>query len=419
MNQASVVRIHLGTLRRLTLGLTYFRDWSVPQLKSIEPGCRTVLAPVPTLLLQLNGLEPFAYFLIRGEVQLQNAQDETRVLRAGELDAGFPIAQQRPCPVRVIALPGAELLRVESSKLRSQQVGRAPVRFFAAEEAQDAPWRDHPLVLRLIRQAQDGTLALPSMPAVALRVRQAMGREEVRMDDLVNIINTDPAMVTRLLKVANSALLGAQTPCETVKSALLRLGLDKSHSIVTSLLARDLFSARTASVKNFMARRWQHAIDMAALCAVLARLTPGLQPERALLVGLLHEIGALPLIRMAEAYPDLTHDSDLLRDILTHLTPELSMRALEEWGFHTDFISAAQHQHHWFRDHDGAADYTDVLLIAHLHALVHARAQLHLPRIDEVPAFSRLALGQLTPDLSLQVLDEARQQIQEWKALLI
>lgn len=418
MSQAAVVPVHMGTLRRLTLALPYFRDWSVPQLKAIEPGCRSVVVSVPTVLLQFNGLEPFAYFLLRGEVQLQDANGATRQLRAGDLDAGFPIARQRNQPLQLTALPGAELLRIEASKLRSHQLSHTPVRYFAAEEALDAPWREHPLVVRVIRQAQEGSLALPAIPGIALRVQRALAKTNVRTDEIVSIINADPAIVARLLKVANSALFGAQIPCETVKSALLRLGMEKSRNLVTSLLARDLFSARSSTLKNLMLQRWRHAIDIAALCTVLAKLTPGLQPERAMLVGLLHEIGALPLIRMTDAHPDLLGDPATLRDIFTHLTPELSAMVLEGWGFEADFITAAQHQQHWFRDHDGKADYTDVLLIAHLHALVHERAQLHLPRIDEVPAFEKLALGQLTPDLSLQVLDEARQQIQELKSLL-
>jgi hypothetical protein len=58
------------------------------------------------------------------------------------------------------------------------------------------------------------------------------------------------------------------------------------------------------------------------------------------------------------------------------------------------------------------------LQIAHLHGLVQQRSELQLPRIDEIPAFHKLALGQLTPHLSLQVLEEARQQIDELKSLL-
>lgn len=418
MNQASVVPIQVGSLRRLTRALPYFSDWSGSQLKSIETACRAVMVTTPTMLLQLNGLEPFAYFLLRGDVQLQDGAGTIRTLRAGETDAGFPLTRQKDRPLQLTALPGAELLRIETSKLRSHQVRRKPARYCIPDDAPDAPWRGHPLVVELIHQAETGSLALPAIPGIALRVQRALAKDATRTDEIVAIISADPAITARLLKVANSAFFGMHTQCETVKAALLRLGMEKSRNLVTSLLLRDLFSSRHAALKKLMLQRWRHAIDIAALCAVLARLTPGLQPERAMLVGLLHEIGALPIIRLAESHPDLLADSATLLDILTHLTPELSAMALEGWGFEPEFITAAQHQHQWFRDHEGTADYTDVLQIAHLHGLVHQRAELQLPRIDEIPAFHKLALGQLTPHLSLQVLEEARQQIDELKSLL-
>ncbi len=423
MPPTSVVSAHapvpVGTLLRLARSLAFFRDWSVDELKAIAPFCTSLAISTPTRLFQLNGLEPFSYFLLQGEVRLEAASGEVRVIRADEVDAGFPIARARPSQYSVTALQGAELLRVESSKLRSHQARSVLAQLATDTDAPaDEHWRTHPLVTRLIRQVQDGRLALPAMPGIAARVRTALGKASYRLDDVVAIINADPAIAARLLKVANSALFSAQAHCETVKGALLRLGVEKTQGMMTSLLARDLFAARTPALKKLMLTRWRHAIDIAAICAVLARLTPGLQFERAMLVGLLHEVGVLPVIRMAEAYPDLLEDEALFNTILCRLGPELSAMVLEQWGFEDDYCVAARHQNHWFRDHDGKADYTDVLIIAHLHLLVHDRAQLQLPRIDEVPAYEKLALGKLTPELSLQVLEEARQQIHELKSLL-
>ena len=52
------------------------------------------------------------------------------------------------------------------------------------------------------------------------------------------------------------------------------------------------------------------------------------------------------------------------------------------------------------------------------HSLVRQRAFQKLPRIDETPAFQKLAVGLLSPQLSLLVLDEAKNQISELKTLL-
>jgi HD-like signal output (HDOD) protein len=165
-------------------------------------------------------------------------------------------------------------------------------------------------------------------------------------------------------------------------------------------------------------RSWRHAIDIASLAGVLARLTPGLDGDRGLLVGLLHEIGALPILGLAAGFPDLADQPLVLDDILTALAPEVSAAVLAQWGMAEPFREAALQQSHWFRDHEGGPDYTDAVVVAHLHLMVRERSFHRLPRIDETPAFGKLAVGMLSPQLSLLVLDEARSQIQELKALL-
>lgn len=421
MRQSAALPVHIGTLHRLVQTLPYFVDWTIPQLKVIVPACAVIRIAEPVLLQRCNGLEPFTYFLLKGSVHLSEADGSTRVIEAGDLDAGFPIAQLRPGRCDVEAQADAELLRVESSKLRSQQHRRNPRVYFAsvAEEETEANWRTLPLVRQLLQQGREGTLTLPAIPGIALRVRRTMAQENYRLEDITAIVTADPAIVARLLKVANSALFASHGHCDSVKSALSRLGALKTQQIVMSLLARDLFVAKHPVLKNLMLQRWRHAVDIAAICAVLARMTPGLQSERALLVGLLHEIGVLPILRMAEAYPDLVSDQAQLEQVLEHLTPELSAMIMEQWQFDEDFRTAALNQNQWFREHDGAADYTDILTIAHLHAHVRERVALQLPRIDETPAFEKLAMGKLTPNLSLFVLEEARAHIQELKTLLM
>ncbi|MGB3623874.1 HDOD domain-containing protein [Ketobacter sp. MCCC 1A13808] len=418
MSQATSVSVPVTNLCHISRTLPYFSDWSAPELKSVVSGCRTLQMSAPQRIIQVNGMEPFAYFLVKGEVTVEMPTGEIRTIREGDPDAGYPIANLRPSPYSVTAAAGAILLRIEASKLRSHQASRKPASLFTDDEVAGLDWIDHPLVTRLIKQARNGTLSLPAMPGIALRVRKSLERDDYRLNEIVAIISADPAIVARLLNIANSALFRGCRPCESVRTGLQRLGVNKTLQIVMSLAARDLFVVKDANLKKLMLQRWRHAIDIAALCAVLARHTQGLQSENALLAGLLHEIGALPLLRSVSSYPDLLAQPEVLQDMLDRLTPELTAMSLHQWGFEDAFITAARHQNNWFRDHDGPADYTDVLLLAHLHALAGQRARLKLPRIDEIPAFQKLAAGQLTPQLSLGVLDEAKGQIQELKSLL-
>lgn len=418
MSQPAVSPVPIGTLHRLVQPLAYFAEWTTDQLKSIAPACARLQVTAPLLLQKRNGLEPFTYFLLKGEVRLTDDDGRERAIHAQDLDAGFPIAQIRPGRHDLLALPGAELLRVESSKLRSQQRMRVlPGHLRAVLDNQDFGAAT-PLVNRLRQQIRDGTLSLPALPDVAMRVRQLMARDDYHYGEVAAIVSADPAITARLMKVANSAIFGGMVPCQSVKTTLARLGTLRTQQILTSLVARDLFVVRQPALKSLVLQCWRHAVDIAALCTVLARLTPGLESEQAMLIGLLHEVGVLPILQLAGQFPELLADPSQLNGVLERLVPELSALILEHWQFDSAFVNAARQQNHWFYEHEGPADYTDALLLAHLHAMVHERAARQLPRIDETPAFEKLAQGRLTPELSLSILVEARSHIDEVRSLL-
>ncbi len=418
MAELQVNPVRVGTLRRLTAEHPFLADWNAERLKSVEARCRVIEAPAAGTLLELGAMDPHAYFLLDGELRLEDAEGAVRCLRGGELDAGFPVAHLRPSRYRVQAGAGSRLLRIEGSQLKRFAPRRGTVRFLVEEASVGGSWRDHPLVVTLIRKMREGNLEIPTMPGIALRIRRALAKESSDMAAVAAIVGADPGIAGRLIKVSNSSTFGGRSPVETVQAALVRLGVERAQNLVLVLATRDLFNAQAPHLRERMLKSWRHAIDIAALAAVLARMTPGLDGDRGLLVGLLHEIGALPILRLAADHPDLVETPLVLDEVLGALTPEVSATVLERWGMQEAFRVAALNQGNWFRDHEGPADYTDVLMVAHLHLLVRDRAFHRLPRIDETPAFAKLALGMVSPQLSLHVLDEARAQVQELKSLL-
>jgi HD-like signal output (HDOD) protein len=417
MSELAINPVKIGTLRRLTAGHPFFAGWDVERLKALETFCQVVDVPAAVTVMDLGAVDPYAYILLDGEVGLDDSAGRSRAIRAGDLDAGFPIAHLRPSRYRVRACPGTRLIRIEGSRLK-RVTARRRARFLVAETSVGGSWRSHPLLATLIRQMRERQLQVPSMPGIAVRIRRALSKDHCDMADIAAIVGADPGIAGRLIRVANSAALGGRSPCESVQAALVRLGVERAQNLVLVLASRDLFRATSGFLNERMVRCWRRALDIAALAGVLARLTPGLDGDQGLLVGLLHEIGALPILRLAEDYPDLADQPLVLDEILSALTPEVSAEALAQWGMPEVFRQAALNQGNWFRDHDGHADYTDVLVVAHLHRLVRERTFHHLPRIDETPAFGKLALGLLSPQLSLLVLDEARSQVQELKTLL-
>lgn len=418
MSELSVTPLRVGTLKRLIADHPYFAEWGVEQMRAIESFCQIIEAKPSAELLTLKDMNPFAYFLLDGRLRLQPEEGAARDLEAGELDAGFPIAHLRPSHYRVTATDDARLIRIEASKLKASAGKPRQARFRDVDDMVSGSWQSHPMVVDLMGRLRERKLAVPAIPGIAMKIRRAMAKEDFSIESVATVISADPAIAARLIKIANSAVFGSQSKCESVQAALVRLGVERTQNIVFTLSTKGLFSSKQAFIKELMLQRWRHSIDIASLCAVLGKLTPGMDGDQGMLVGLLHEIGAIPILQLAESYPDLAETPGVLDEILDGLAPEVGARVLEQWDFPDVFALAAREQSNWFREHEGDHDYADVLIVAHLHSLVRQREFHKLPRLDETPAFEKLAVGLLSPQLSLLVLDEAKTQIQELKSLL-
>ena len=411
---STVVPVHAGTLRRITAGMPFFAPWSASRFRAMERASRLITADDGETVLAREALDPFAYFLLDGEVSLQSDRD-ARVLRKGDLDAGYPLAHLRPSRYRVTARSRTTLLRIERAPLQKTSAAKAR---FALREESTGTWREHPFVADFVAGLDAGRVELPTMPAIALKIRRAVADERFGVADLATIVSADPAIAFGLIKVANSALFRGDSPFDSVRSAIGRIGVTRTQNLVTSLALRGLFAAEQPHIATRLKQVWQHSVEIAALTAVLARLSPPLAADVALMVGLLHEIGTIPLLKAAADYLDLEDTPGILDEILTNLGPVVSGRILSEWAFAPAFADAANHSRDWFHESETSATYCDLTIVAHLHALVRRREFERLPRIDETPAFGKLALGQLSPQLSLLVLEESKAHIRELRALL-
>jgi putative nucleotidyltransferase with HDIG domain len=148
------------------------------------------------------------------------------------------------------------------------------------------------IILERIRKAKK----LPAYPEVILKVEEELARPEPRPNVLARIIEQDPAVVARLLRVANSALHGSNTTITQVQQAVLRLGLSQTHRLaVACAVAEEWKSVNGLDRAGF----WGHALAVALASRAICELSPAALPnsvtDAAYVAGLLHDIGALVL----------------------------------------------------------------------------------------------------------------------------
>lgn len=262
-----------------------------------------------------------------------------------------------------------------------------------------------------------GRLVLPTLPEVALKIRKTVEDPMVSADKLAKLIGTDAALSARLLQVANSVFFRGLNSVENVRTAVVRLGGVCVRNVVVSLVMNQLYQAKEmAPIKKELHGLWVHGAKVAAISQVLAKRYTQLNPEEAMLAGLIHDIGTLPILKRALDFPDILADHEALQRVIASMHCEIGKLILEEWSFPTELVTVAAEHENLQRDSSSTADYTDIVLIANLHSYM-GQVGNRFAEVDwnSIPALSKLGL---TPEQSIATMAEAQKEIAEVQKLL-
>lgn len=375
--------------------------------------------PAGQVLVDPENNDRCSYFLLRGAITLMDAEGELVSVDATSR-RGRRVIDSSDLHGPIRALSDCQVLQIETERL-VRLVHGAP-----GQEKNSATGpvmeTDDPLyaVLMTIHgHLQSNRLQLPSLPDVAWRVQRVADQEDSTAADIAQVINADPAMAVKLVKAANSAVFSGFSEASALRDVIVRLGLETTRQLVTVFALRELFRTDEPLLRAAMDRLWQHTREVAAISWSLARAVPGINPEEAMLAGLLHSVGAIPIIQYAERYPSLCGDEKELSAAIDALQGEVGGAILRHWGFPEMICETAEQAGQWHFDsgHERPR-LVDIVLIAQMHALINQQKGAGLPVFSEVPAFAHLGAQALTPEKSLRVLLAAREQIDALKSLL-
>jgi len=274
------------------------------------------------------------------------------------------------------------------------------------------------LITKIEAEHAAGRLILPSLPEIVIRVRQAVTDEDVNLGDVVKLIQVDPSLTARLVQIANSPLYRSRQPVENCLMAVNRLGLTTTRDLVTCLVLNNIFNSENKNLHKKVQQLWQHSCHVAAIASTIAKITPGLHEDAALLAGLLHDIGVLPILHYAADYPEIFESEEKLNFVIQALRAPLGQKILQEWNFDAALSLVAVEAENWLRDTGKSVDIVDVVIIAQIHSYFGSNQQKKLPDLLSIPAFKKLSLSKLGPDASMEVLFEADQSIRSMMSML-
>ena len=207
---------------------------------------------------------------------------------------------------------------------------------------------EHQLLVGLLKKLKEDVLVLPTLPEVAMRVQEVVAQPDSSLKQVGDIIGQDAAISARIIKVANSALYSRGNKAENISAAVNRIGLVQIKSIVTSVALEQLFISTNEMVWEVMDEVWQTSIEVTAssgaMLAIYNKRNPSkkLDPETLTLAGLVHNIGALPVLTEAETKPDAFTSIDQLRGLVRKMQGPIGRAILKTWDFAPEVMEVVE-----------------------------------------------------------------------------
>lgn len=385
-------------------------------------------APQDTRLIELGSKDETTLYLLSGKVELKAGDGKKHHMLATDKEALDPICHLRPARYQVTSLSHIDYLLVENDILNdflpyeegsSVQVDENYLINESSDNYTDIK-SDNALMMSIIDDLNDDKLFLPSLQDVAEKVGQAALNADNDISRLASALMVGPAIAAKIIKTVNTKLTPNQPPISNCEDAVKQLGTEHTVSLIVNYALRETLRLDNPIIAERMQAWWEKSLRVSAISKVLTHLTVHLDPEVAALGGLLHRIGEAIILAYASKLSEPISAKELDTCISTNAN-EIGRITLTLWNFPHELISIVNESGNLKRSHGQAPDYTDIVLVAELHADIghqdfHARP---FPLPEEVPAFHTLGLHQASAELSVKIIEASTNALDQAESLLV
>ncbi len=176
---------------------------------------------------------------------------------------------------------------------------------------------------------------LPTLPVIALEVNKLMEDIDVSVSKVSSLIERDPPIAMKILKLVNSAFYGYRSSVSSLSRAIMLLGFNTVRNAILSISVIKAF-AGAGELDGFNPKSfWKHSIAVAVTAKHLAGLTRLESPDNGFVGGLVHDIGKVILTQRFK---------DLFEKVWTvSRTENLSFNAAEKKVMSVDHAMIGSH----------------------------------------------------------------------------
>jgi putative nucleotidyltransferase with HDIG domain len=185
-------------------------------------------------------------------------------------------------------------------------------------------------------------LVFPTSLKATMKIRQALDDPDMPTEQVARIISTEPVLSAQVLMLSNSAMFNRSSKkIEELRVAVTLLGFSVVRNVAISVGMKQLKDQQDNTSKSEqMEGLWTRSMRVAALSYVIARNRTKLSADKAMVAGLLHDIGKFYILSRAHQYQGLFTSDQALWELIDQWHADIGAAILESWEVSDDIREA-------------------------------------------------------------------------------
>jgi putative nucleotidyltransferase with HDIG domain len=204
---------------------------------------------------------------------------------------------------------------------------------------------------RVERRIACGRFEIPQVPAMAIEAMTLLGRADVEIAAVADVVSRDQRLAADLLSFANSALFTGAATAANIPQALMRVGCRRARSLILSACLKGAVYSGAELARA--QRLWRHSCAVAAAAGRIAR-NIGLNADDLYVGGLFHDVGKIVVLKIVDDVVLRSQARDLRRTFLDELIDRFHETVGAEivlaWGLPDEIVDVVQHHDEAKRD---------------------------------------------------------------------
>lgn len=199
------------------------------------------------------------------------------------------------------------------------------------------------IVENIAQEIKKGNIELPVLPTIVREVESVINDPVSTVKHLAAVIEKDAVISLKLIAVANSPIYRGVKEIKSLKHAIPRIGVKETRNVVSAIVNRGLYISRNRTFRTTLENLWLHSLATAYCAREIAEKLDLPDSDRYFLLGLIHDIGKVLLVKTVSQSLGLneTIDMEVAMKSVQEMHCSFGAALLRRWNFDAMFVRVA------------------------------------------------------------------------------